>query len=424
MNNLQNILSSKGCEILKSLNLEKVFKICSPDLDKEQTSMLSNYIVMPIVKINSINEMKEKLNMSVKNLYKALQQVDSSNYLREIGYNYFFEQLKKNINGSPSYRSRYRIVLSGDSTLTSCSKDSHIKVSTKLYDYVMDCYIKGFALSVLMMSVGDTKWNIPIDYAFWLPKHCPGYTTKLTQLCEMAEKLAKCAEARGLSIKGIDIVLDGWYCCEEVLKKLRNLGYIVTTKPAKDDKFKINGEWLTVAELKIKAEKEKWRQSMQLPANYLYQRYYAFSPFYGDVVLVVRRKINFKTGREEIKVLMNTDISATSIRIIRNMETRWDIEVFFKDSKQFCGWTKLQFSCSTSIQNHFALRCLTYTVLALYRKKFCRRKTTSIKKCRDAICPMIYLYGIKDTVNRSLQEKVIQFPSPIHVIMQNNAMVA
>jgi len=89
----------------------------------------------------------------------------------------------------------------------------------------------------------------------------------------------------------------------------------------------------------------------------------------GKVLIIVRRREKRKGKYFAYDFLVTTDLTAKAITVLRLIQKRWKIEVFFRESKQHLGLTRCFFHDFRTILLRCRLCALTYLILMLYRRK-------------------------------------------------------
>ena len=109
-----------------------------------------------------------------------------------------------------------------------------------------------------------------------------------------------------------------------------------------------------------------------------YWRFFATHKLLGRVLIIVRRREKRKGKYFAYDFLVTTDLTAKAITVLRLIQKRWKVEVFFRESKQHLGLTRCFFHDFQTILLHCRLCALTYLILMLYRQKLrlpARKKT-------------------------------------------------
>ena len=116
-----------------------------------------------------------------------------------------------------------------------------------------------------------------------------------------------------------------------------------------------------------------------------YWRFFATHKLLGRVLIIVRRREKRKGKYYAYDFLVTTDLTAKAITVLRLIQKRWKIEVFFRESKQHLCLAKCFFHSFQTVLLNCRLRALTYLILMLYRRKLClpsRQKTIGKIKLR------------------------------------------
>jgi len=174
--------------------------------------LLCDYLLMPILDVDSINDMpitdkqRHRLYYLLKQNATPLRQL-----LRTIGYSCFFAELSAFHCGNPSYQSRHRPMLIGDDT-------KQAKPEAKLMEYLSSlfCPTEGrklpcYNIVVIFATFGDKQWEILLDLEIWLSKRHPQHKSKPKMLIEMIQALETEAKSRNLSLEGVFFSCDAAY---------------------------------------------------------------------------------------------------------------------------------------------------------------------------------------------------------------------
>jgi len=376
-------------EVLKSLSLPEKFgkakmvkKVGVPLI-----RLIIFYLIVPLLKTGTLPKSCQMVNLC----YSAVCRMMKNNrYLwnslfTAVSYELFFlilADLKSSFD--VSYRSRYRIVLAADNSLSPRSNRCRSEGVTKLYDDVTKSYLNSHDVVTIHCIVGDIVIDFPLDMRVWKPKKNPAYKSKIDLLIEMLEALSVAAQERSLSLEDLDLVVDGAYPRGKLPSVVNKLKLRLISKPRSDSSFqitsgKLNGEVVTVKNLKERYENSSLRLSSQVKDNATYERFCARhiatgEASLGEVIIVL---VHHQTEEGVLQeVIFTTHLSYTGPIIIKLKERRWTIEVFYRTVKQVCFWTKAQFQTLRAMTAHWTLRCLTYLILAIYRYRYCLRSTT------------------------------------------------
>ena len=208
-----------------------------------------------------------------------------------------------------------------------------IAPTSYVYDHTNKRFVWGMHIVVLLWSNGWIK--IPVAFRIWIPKEkCDEYHTKVT----LAKKLISFAHKNGLVVEYV--TFDTWYSSKELLTKLSECGYHFVCmiknnrKVVYKNRFKLNVKTLS----KLFNKKQ--------------YRYYAGTGFYikalsvvlpgvGNIKMsIVKNGYNAPIEKTRFIITDLPDIAAQDI--LKKYLCRWDIEVFFRDIKQFLNFEKAQ----------------------------------------------------------------------------------
>ena len=109
----------------------------------------------------------------------------------------------------------------------------------------------------------------------------------------------------------------------------------------------------------------------RLEPNRFYQRLCVYHHCYGEVVLIIRKKI-LKNGKIIYDVLLCNKIFYTANRIDKCYSRRWNIEMQFKYYKQYLNLGKAHFRKLEAIQSSLYCVAIAGLLVALYCRKLAR----------------------------------------------------
>ena len=154
------------------------------------------------------------------------------------------------------------------------------------------------------------------------------------------------------------VAFDCWYNARWFTKFLTRCR-IIWVSTLKSNSYVIyRGQKLQVRDL-TQMLKLRWRKRLELRAVALQ----VYLPGYGTVRLVVTRN---RHGNEEYIVTNALEQDLTTI--VRRKQTRWDIEVEFRNSKQLAGLGACECRVDQAMVRHVALALLTCVVLQRLRR--------------------------------------------------------
>lgn len=199
----------------------------------------------------------------------------------------------------------------------------------------------------------------PIDFRLYLKedqsreKRIP-FKTKI----ELAKELVEDAVNRGLDIQGA--LFDNWFASKDFIKFLRSKGLHWVTRLKSDRNIKIKGRYVAIGEFASGLPRESFRM-VQIGDR----SYQVFSKAV-DLKGVGQVRILISYDNEEFSgspAYFATDqIRWEGTRILKTYSKRWNIEVFFRDSKQNLGLESYQLRDLWGIKRHWYLVFLAYSL--------------------------------------------------------------
>lgn len=371
--------------VLFETAMNKVNKIRTSDATVIRRTLL--YILMPFLKLATIARCGAALGLAKNGLYRALERGSEKDwlaFLRALSYARTFAIMRASAGACSAKKSRLRITI--------CCDDSGFAKSGKkmplvglMWDHVLKRVCPGTQALYFFVVVGDGAQRYPLDLRLCRGrggKGRPGRPSKKkTQLAlDMLRDFAKSAAAEGLVIERVSFVADSWFVGKDLFKECRKLNISAVVKGKSGLVFRIKGNRIKGGDLR--AMEHQWR-TYEGPAGNVYARYEAVSPTLGDVVLTV-----VKEGKR-IYYLIGSNYDHTSPKMIADHKLRWDVEVYFRDSKQTLGLGVFRFGSRVKITAHFVLRSISYHFADwIRRKKFKGRKT--IGECVEFLYERIF----------------------------------
>ena len=223
--------------------------------------------------------------------------------------------------------------------------------------------------------------NLNVSFPLLLQLHNPQDkgSTKVSVLAQAVSYLQDRLVHWGLSLEGIDIVFDHWYLKPGMVQAAQQLGMVITTTLAKNEWVRLdNSKNVQLDYFLYHLVKTPLHHDTRLGKLGHYWRFFATHKLLGRVLIIVRRRQKRKGKYYAYDFLVTTNLDAKAITVLRLIQKRWKIEVFFRESKQHLGLAKCFFHDFQTIVLYCRLRALTYLILMLYRRKLClpaRKKT-------------------------------------------------
>jgi len=199
----------------------------------------------------------------------------------------------------------------------------------------------------------------PLDFRLYLKreqsreKRVP-FKTKI----ELAQELVEDALQRGLEIQGA--LFDNWFASKDFIKFLREKHLHWVTRLKSDRNVKIKGRYVAISEFAGTLPRESFRR-VQI----------------GDRIYQVFSKAVDLKGVGQVRILISYDneefsgspayfatdqIRWEGTRILKTYSKRWNIETFFRDSKQNLGLEDYQLRDLWGIKRHWYLIFLAYSL--------------------------------------------------------------
>lgn len=227
------------------------------------------------------------------------------------------------------------------------------------WDHSEKRYILGHNI-VAAQFIGRKGKSHPLDFRLYVKKEqCREKGTQFKTKIELAQELIEYAIELGLEVQGV--LFDSWFASKEFIKFLHNNELHWVTRLKSDRNVKIKGRYVPIAEFAATLPREAFKRIKI--ADRVYQ---AFSKAV-DLKGVGQVRILISYDNEEFSgtpAFFATDqIRWEGTRIIRTYSKRWNIETFFKDSKQNLGLEDYQLRDLWGIKRHWYLIFLAYSLL-------------------------------------------------------------
>lgn len=284
----------------------------------------------------------------------------------------------------PDQKTRRRVVVSGDDSLLPHSWESGQEGVKILRDVVLKAYVKAHNMVVVYAVIGEGTISFPLLLQLHNPQEKE--STKVSILAQAVSFLQDRLEAWGLSLEGIDIVFDHWYLKPGVVETAQQLGMIITTTLAKNERVTLDsGKDVQLEYFLYHLVQTPPHHDPRLRKLGHYWRFFATHKLLGRVLIIVRRREKKRGKYFAYDFLVTTNLNAKAITVLRLIQKRWKVEVFFRESKQHLGLAKCFFHDFQTVLLYCRLRALTYLILMLYRQKLrlpSRKKTIGKLKQR------------------------------------------
>lgn len=205
---------------------------------------------------------------------------------------------------------------------------------------------------------------IPFGIRLYIKKEdCPKLGVdfkKITQIA--AELIREFNPPEGIKVR---VLFDSYYLCPVVVKACRKKGFrFVSTLKGNRTLFK-NGQKHKTKRYCRNLFRHRSKKTLSLFKSKGRVEYAYIDAGWMDVHRIGRLHVIFsrKKGDSKILGLATDEPSLSASQIIRTYDGRWNIEVFFKDSKQLLGLGQYQNVSLKAAVTHLHLVCLAYALL-------------------------------------------------------------
>ena len=222
-----------------------------------------------------------------------------------------------------------------------------------------------------LISVGLTNGiiYIPLLWDIWVsPKVCKhsDYKTKTDIFLNLLKKFLI------LKIPVKTIMFDSFFTSKAILKWLNRNGFKFTTRIKKNRTIYIDGTKSLIQNLKLEVD-----QSVVCTIKGIQEQV---------------KILMFYHKNEEVYVCSN-NISLTNSELKAEYKSRWNVEVFHRESKQKLGLENFQVEEWQKLVNHVGFVCLAYSILTILRQNLGGSVGDVKFKLQDEV------YGISSSVD-------------------------
>lgn len=200
------------------------------------------------------------------------------------------------------------------------------------FDHTERRCLVGHRLVVVLWTNGTIR--IPIAFSLW---HKKEYTTKYRSKNQIARILVYWVCKKNIPFAYL--TFDNWYASKQNLSFFRKLNISFVTRLRKNSWLKWGDMKLTTLELSKQHAISQYHYYRNLRA---YVRSYVVTyPRFGKGLLaVVKNDRHDEPGKT--KFLFTSDLTLVNREIVLRYRSRWTIEEFFKDCKQYLGLSACQ----------------------------------------------------------------------------------
>lgn len=241
-------------------------------------------------------------------------------------------------------------------------RGKHMQAVGWIYDPVSGKKIRGHQYVTAMISFRG--FTIPFGIRLYVKQQdCAELKMGFKKLTQLAAELIESLQVpAGVKVR---VLFDSYYLCPAVVTACRTKGFtFVSTLKSNRNLFK-NGRKLKAGKYGKQLFKSKGTQQFSLKkssgtANFRYiDAGLLCLSGVGNAHVVFSRK----NKEKNILPIVSDDPKLTAQQIIRTYTSRWSIEVFFKDTKQYLGLGQYQNGTYRAAVTHLHLVCFAYALL-------------------------------------------------------------
>lgn len=271
----------------------------------------------------------------------------------------------------PDQQTRWNVVFIADNSLLPHSFQSTQEGLALLKDPALQRYVKAHDLVVLFVVLGDgdRQLGFPVFLDFWRPED-PVQGTKIHVACHALETLNQRLQPWGVELAGLTLVFDHWYLKPGLIALAQRLQLVLTSVLAKNEVVTLeDGRSMPLKTLLWYLMAEAPKHAGRLGQRGYYWRRRIRHARLGPVLLIVRRRPTHRGRFYTYDFVVTTDLTAKAITVLRMIQKRWRVEVFFRDAKQSLGLTACRHHQRPQSLFYCRLRGVTYLLLMHYRQK-------------------------------------------------------
>lgn len=261
---------------------------------------------------------------------------------------------------------REKVLIIDDSTLGR-PRSKKVELLAKVFDHCENKYLKGYRLLSVCWSDGASF--LPLDYALLssanqknriqgitkdLDKRCCGYKRRIEAMTKSTDLLEPMvSRILNMGVKAKYVLMDSWFAMPKTIAGLRkHINVICMIKKTPKIFYDYKGKQCTVEGIYRLLRKRPGRAKILASA--------VVGMKYGGQakIVFVRDK-----RKKDWLALLTTDVKLPNEEVVRLYGKRWDIEVFFKMSKQHLGLEK-------NIQTRDFDSQIAYTSIVMARYMF------------------------------------------------------
>jgi len=301
------------------------------------------------------------------------------NFLNDVSYNWrrlnllLAVKLHVTVRELLDNSEKEEVLIFDDSTYDR-SRSKKVELLARVYDHVFHKYLKGFRMLTLGWSDGNSFFGI--DFALLssakksnryqeikkkLDKRSCGYVRRKEAVTKSTELLVPMIKrALSIGIKAKYVLMDSWFSAPVTISGLRkHIEVICMLKDQKNWRYTYMGKKLRLSELYGKLKKKRGKAKIKATVTVKCSD--------GSPAKIIFVSADKKRGW---LALLSTDMTLADEEIIRLYGKRWDIEVFFKMSKQHLKLVKeIQSRDFNSLIAHTTIVMMRYNFLSFFQRQ-------------------------------------------------------
>jgi len=213
---------------------------------------------------------------------------------------------------------------------------------------------------------GMKKRHLKERYSKQRPDNSPGARrAKELSISKIESSIKMIKRALRNGIVARYVLMDSWFCCEQIIKFLAGLTGVDLICRAKMGRAKYVDKHKEYNAKQLLA-KYKYRKGVRKYSRKLKTHYFQLRVTYKSTPVQL---VFLQTGRNKWILFLSTHVKAKPLSLIETYQIRWTIEVFYKQSKQLLGLGKCQANDFDAQIAHASLSILRYNLLARIKTK-------------------------------------------------------
>lgn len=269
-----------------------------------------------------------------------------------------------------------------DDSMYNRGKSKKSELVALQYDHALKKYTRGFRFLQLGWSDGHTF--LPVSFALLSGKNQPIAPKSMDRRTLSGQRKSQAMrkgpqvalellqQALSQKIQADYVLFDSWFSSPTMFRKLSQLGLkaIAMVKKTTKVHYLYQGESMDVKAIYQANKKRRGRSRYLLEVLVTIPGTEEEEAVEAKLVYVRNRN-----KRKDYLVLLSTDVELTPEAIIETYAKRWDIEVYFKMTKQYLHLAKYQGTSYDGVVAHTTLVCLAYLVLAVNHRESIDNRT-------------------------------------------------